>query len=223
MRRRLPWGLYVTLVVSGIIHALVVAAVVFKAQASPGRRVETVLTTKLVRLGKERPTEFLPRKEEPPPAAPRAAPMPNPQSEPSPKSAGERLSEMRRLSDALARAKKDSDVEGRPDGSPEGEVSRLSEALIGDKYASAIEACVQRHYDLEGLTLRQVAGRKVTMFVRVKADGSFYDVRVERGSGLAAFDRGTERALLRCGRVAPPPPEIADQVRDDGVEFEFTP
>ncbi|MBI3179928.1 MAG: hypothetical protein HYZ27_09725, partial [Deltaproteobacteria bacterium] len=199
MRRRgLPFGLYVTMFTSGVVHALVVAAVVFSAQASTGRRVETVLTTKLVRLGKERPKEFLPRTAEPPPPAPKVAPAVKSEAEPATKSASDRLAEMRRLSDALTRVKKgkESEVEGRPDGTPDGEASRLSEALMGNKYGTEIYRCVKGHYDLEGLTPQQVAGRSVGLFVRVKPDGSFFDVRVGRPSGLPAFDRGAQRAVL---------------------------
>jgi TonB family protein len=200
--------------------------------AGPGHSsglAETVITTKLVRLGKERPQDLLPRKQRMAPPAKKAVSL-DPASrraEPAPKSvsAKERINEMSKLSNALSRLKEmgDEDPEGQEDGSPDGEVSSLAQALIGNKYATEIYACVKKHYAIEGLPPAKVKSRMAVVFVRVKTDGTFFDFKIEKSSGLKAFDRAVERSIRRCGKVSPPPVEILKQVREDGIEFEFRP
>ena len=95
-----------------------------------------------MRLGEKRPEHLLPRKDEgapPPPAkpapvaAPAAAAAP---AQPSPKlpSAKERIAELSKVSDALARLKKKVAPAGDPEGSPDGEVSDISRAILGNKF-----------------------------------------------------------------------------------------
>lgn len=229
----LPRGLRLTIIGSAILHVGVVVGLVVGTSGSSRAKhpVETVITTKLVRLGKERPKELLPRKVAPPPAPAKAAPSvapSDPKATPAPKpakSADDRLREMRNLTSALNRLKNASqeDPEGHPDGSPDGEVSRLTEALIGNKYATEIYACVKKYYSIEGVAPEKVKNRRASVFVRVNGDGAFFDLNIEKGSGLRAFDSAVERAVKRCAKVSPPPKEIARQVREDGIEFDFQP
>ena len=227
LNQSLPRGIRFTLIGSGVVHAGVVVALIAGTAGSSRSqsRVETVITTKLVRLGKERPKELLPRKHRPPPPPPpRAAVSDAKAAAPGPKkSARDRISEMSSLSNALSRAKKTSDEEpeGHPDGSPDGE-STLQQALIGNRYQNEIGLCAHKYFTVEGVSPDKIRNRKATIYVRIKADGSFFDFKVEKGSGLKAFDRAAERAVKRCGKVSKPPKEIFKQVHDEGVEIEFT-
>ena len=54
-------------------------------------------------------------------------------------------------------------------------------------------------------------------------DVRFIDHKIERSSGLAAFDQAVERAIKLCGRVGPPHDAIRDAMREDGIEIEFQP
>ncbi len=219
------------MIASVVLHLGIVVGLATASSASPRRGpVETVITTKLVRLGTERPKDLLPRKATPPPPA-KAVPVPVArEAEPAAKSvpaptAQDRLNEMSRLSSAMQRLKQadGEEAEGHPDGSPEGEVTNLAQALVGNRYATEIYSCVKKHYSIEGIPPERVRERQARVFVRVNADGSFFDFRLERSSGLAAFDRAVEKAIRLCGRVSAPPGEIAAQVRADGIEFDFVP
>jgi TonB family protein len=212
---------------SGVVHAALVVGLVAVTTGTSHRRVytDTAITAKLVRLGKERPKELLPRKEAPPPAA-KAVNL-NSGTNPSAATptASERLKELSRLSGALDRIKGESEEEpeGMADGSPDGEVSNLAQALVGNRYVTEIYNCVKKHYVVEGVPASRLANREATVFVRVNNEGTLFDYRIEKSGGLPAMDRAVEYAIKRCGRVSPPPREMAQQVREDGIEFVFVP
>ena len=69
-----PRGLRRMVIGSLVAHVGIVFAVLLFVELGDRFRppAQTVLTTKLVRLGEERPKEFLPRKEAPPPSRSRA-------------------------------------------------------------------------------------------------------------------------------------------------------
>ena len=210
------------------------------------RAPQRVLTTKLVRLGTPRPEALLPRQEPdlPPPTTPpppSATPPPPPATAPTPAppqaalkpalslrpeavaapSARARAAAMGKVSSALDRLRQK--VEGTADGARDGEVSRAELQLMGDRYATEVERCIQRNYVIEGTDPSRVAALQATVVIRIQPNGAFAGVRVESGSGVPAFDRAVERAVHRCGRVSPPPPELRRQVRQDGLEIVFHP
>lgn len=231
----LPAALRWILVGSGVVHFLFVVAVAVSAAASNHsiRPPQTAITAKLVRLGKKRDKELLPRKiapKPPPPkkAAPVLAPQPSAPAAPTPtpKSATDRLKEIGSVTDALNRMKKtakEDEPEGDPEGTADGDASSLTQALIGNRYMTEVYRCVKSHYAIEGIPPRKIVGRKALVLTRINEKGKLFDFRIEKSSGLRAFDRAVERAVKRCGRVSPPPKEILRQVRDDGIEFEFRP
>ena len=224
-----PRGLRRSLVFSVVLHVGVAVGLVVATTGSfrARQRTETVMTAKLVRLGRERPKEFLPRKEEPLPSAPKPAPVEaSPQSKAGKPVAGkDPTAEKRSFSDALSRLKKSSAEapEGHADGVVDGEVSSLAESLIGNRYVTEIYKCVKDRYAIEGIPPERIRGKSATVFLRVLADGTFFDVKVEKLAGVAAFDRAVDKAIRRCGKVSPPPKEILDRIRTDGIEFEFKP
>jgi len=224
----LPSGLRWSIILSIFVHVGAGAAFIIATTGSAHSRhkTETVITTKLVKLGQERPKELLPRKSEP--VSSGGKPIPAAADKPSaakPLTGKDPTSEKRSLSDALNRLKKSSgdEPEGRADGVADGEVTSLAEALAGNRYATEIYKCVKANWTVEGISPEKTRGRTATLFTRVQADGTLFDMKVDHGSGLAAFDRGAEKALRRCGKASAPPKEILDRVRDDGIEFEFKP
>ena len=225
----LPKGLRRSLVLSIGVHVAVVVGLVVATTgtARSRRKSETVITAKLVRLGVERPKEFLPRKDEPLPGAPKpvAVPMTDKPSNTKVLSGKDPTAEKHSLSDALSRLKKSSQdaPEGVADGSPDGEVSSAAQALAGSLYLGEVRRCVKAYYDIEGVSQDRAKNRTALVFVRIQADGTLFDKKVERGSGLPAMDRAVDKALKRCPKVSPPPKELLEQVRDGGIEFEFQP
>jgi TonB family protein len=231
MRRELPKALKRAIAGSVVAHVVIIAAVVVLSTSTRAQKPRlNVLETQLVRLGKERPKELLPRKEEPPPPPPPTpveapAPVKPAEAPPQPKvkteelpSAKDRLKQMNKVSDALSRLKEQAEPEGQEDGSPHGTVAK---ALVANKFASEIYACMKANYSLEGLSPAQVAGRKATVVVRIDAKGRIIDVDIEESSKLDRFDQNVMRAAKRCGQVSPPPDELREDARD-GIGIIFT-
>lgn len=232
MKSSLPRGLVRAIAGSVVAHVVfVVAFIALSAWNSRARpRPQHVITTELVRLGKERPKELLPRKPVEPPkaAAPSPAPALQPKPEPAPTkkdeplpSAKERLSALRNnVSSALERLKTDEEPEGREDGSEHG--TSLNAALVTNKFVAELYGCMKANYSLEGLTPEQVRGRAAIVVVRLAADGRVTGVEIEKGSGLDRFDDNVRRSALRCGKVSPPPAEVMAQLREyDGIAVRF--
>ena len=238
----LPAGLHSMMLGSVALHALVLGlfmvASTFNARfAAPP---QAVMVTKLVRLGEVRPKDLLPRMDEPapPPPSPVVAPAPAPvpvapatpsptamaplpvpkAAEKRPVSARDRINAMSRVSKALDHLKQK--VEGTSDGSVEGEVSEAALAMIGNRYGTEVEHCLRRNYAFEGIDPAKVAGLKAVIIVLIQADGKITGHRIEQSSGSSIVDQAVERAVVRCGKVSPPPPEIRDLVRA-GIEVEF--
>ena len=225
----MPRGLKGSIILSVLVHVSVVVGLVVATTgtARSKRSTETVITAKLVRLGVERPKEFLPRKVEPLPGAAKPTPVPASDKSSNVKSATGKdpSAEKHSLSDALSRLKKSSgdEPEGMADGVADGEVTTMAQALAGNRYLTEIYKCVKANWAIEGISPDKIKGKSATVVIRVQSDGTFYDIKPEQGSGLAAFDRAVEKAIKRCGKVSPPPREILDRVKGDGIEFEFKP
>ncbi len=223
-------GLRRAIVTSIALHFIVLAGFVVArdSQARP-KRTHKVIVTKLVKLGKKRPKELLPRKTQPKPAAPKSVLPKVPktsQPEQKKKPAPDKPTSKRVLS-ALERLKQNNivedDSEGDPDGVVEGTETDLSQAIVGNRFATEIYRCLKSKYELAGLKPSQVAGKSVSVVLWIAADGSFKDHRIEEGSGLERFDDAVEQAILRCGKVEPPPKSIQRMVLEDGIEVQFQP
>ncbi|MEZ4270714.1 MAG: TonB family protein [Myxococcota bacterium] len=234
----IPQGLRRLFVVSAVLHLLIGLLLFFGgdilSHASPERPLN-VMTTKLVKLGKKRDENMLPRIEEaPPPPPPKVAPTPMtaPTAKvPAPKqpppstetSANNRLKQLSTLSNALKRARQTAESEGDPEGDPDGEVSQAHLAMIGNKYTTEIYKCAKRNWRIEGLSQARVKKLQTVLTMRVQADGRFTDIRVSESSGNAIFDAAAERALQRCGKVSPPPEVLRERVGTDGIVLGISP
>lgn len=224
-----PKGLRRILVGSAVVHGLVVVGLFVSgvAQSKPTIPPKNFIATKLVRLGKPREEKLLPRKPKPPPQTKKAAVAPQAKPRTPAKRTHTGPSEEQRnkarLSDLLNRLKSDDEPEGRQDGSRDGEVSDLTRAIIGNKFATEVERCLRSNYAIEGIDPARVIGRTATVLVKVGPDGKFIDWAIEQASGLKAFDRAVRRAVRQCGKVSPPPDPIREQVKEDGIELVFKP
>ncbi|MBC7794815.1 MAG: TonB C-terminal domain-containing protein, partial [Clostridia bacterium] len=226
-------GLGRVIVGSIVLHAgIIIGLVLLVGFHASARKPQKVIVTELVRLGKERPKDLLPRKEEPPPEPTHADPPPQsdqvhpaPQEKPPPPkdsapSAKDRLSQLSKVNNALNRLKTEEEPEGKEDGSKYGTVAK---ALEGNKVASEVVACMKAHWTLPGQTLAQVAGKSADIAVNVERDGRLSTFEIMKSSGDQRFDAAVRNAAMACGRVSPPSAEIAEQMRKDGFEVHFTP
>ncbi len=248
---KLPKGLKQLLLGSLGIHVLIVIVSVASLGFTTNDKPKNVVVTKLVRLGKKRPDDMLPRllKEKPPAPAKKApAPKkPEPKAKPAEKvipikkpeaskpkktppppteSALDRARKASTVSSALDRlrsAKGEDEPEGDPEGSKAGQVSDLNMAILGNKYMTEINNCLQSVWNVEGLSESQTAGLSANVGIWVSSRGKFVRHQIERSSGVRAFDRAVEKAVQKCGGVSPPPKAIRKMVSRDGVEIEFRP
>jgi TonB family protein len=232
-RRRKSTTMSRAIMMSVIAHvgSVIVALLTIKA-AHSRKPAQNVIVTELVRLGKERPKDLLPRKEEPPPPPEKADPPPQtaptdppPQTKPQPPkdatpSAKDRLSQMSKVQNALDRLKNQEEPEGREDGSQYGTVSK---ALAGNKAASEVHACMKAHWTIPGMSAAQVAGKSAKIAVSLQKDGRITDIEITKSSGDQRFDSAVKNAAQSCGKVSPPEPEVAEQLRRDGIELTFIP
>lgn len=246
----IPHGLKRLLIGSIMAHLVVGAACIALVGFSGDAKPKTVIVTKLVRLGKKRPDDMLPRllKEKPPapaakaPAPKKPEPAPKPvkkvipvkkpeaskptKPKPTQESALNRARKMSNVSSALDRlrsAKGEEEPEGDPQGSNRGTVSDLSLAILGNKYMTEIYDCLQSVWNVEGLYESQTAGLSAKIGIWVSSRGKFVRHQIEGSSGVASFDRAVEKAVQKCGGVSPPPKAIRKMVTRDGVEIEFRP
>lgn len=63
--------------------------------------------------------------------------------------------------------------------------------------------------------------RTVVVF-RIDEGGRVHDVRVEKSSGNPAFDDFCVKAIYRASPLTPPPSELLEEAKTDGVEVPFT-
>lgn len=219
---------------SAVVHVL---GLVFVAAAS-GRSCmgrapppQELMVTKLVRLGQPRDKKLLPRKQPPPP--PPAAQAVALSTDAAPKTraaktvrvptadAKDRASALARLSNALDRVR--TVAEGSPDGVPEGEVSDVTRAILGNKYKTEVYRCMKANFSVEGLNPARVAGKRATVQLRVKLDGTLFDTRMSQSSGLPRLDQAVLASVRRCGKISPPPVELRRIVTQTGIVIHFSP
>jgi TonB family protein len=189
-----------------------------------------VITTQLVRLGPERKKDLLPTLaaaaaktpkvgQDKLPAVPNALRGPSLTQAAASKAAdqaqravaGRTRSALDRLRQVAAGAK---------DGDAQGEADIQAE---GDRYASEISQCLKTNYVIEGTDPTLVAGRHALVILRIGGNGKIIGHRIDKGSGLPAFDAAVSRAVRRCGQVSPPPEAWRERLRQDGIEIEFSP
>jgi len=226
-----------TLIVSVGAHLALAVAIFIGAEFSSYaaiRRPRHAITTKLVRLGKKRSKELLPRIHKPPPPPKKVvnvAQTPSPIA-PAPvhDAAGalQRARDMTATSRALSRLKAfgsttDDEPEGDPDGVAEGDVSDAALAIMGNRYVTEIYRCLKKYYAIEGINPTKVMGREVEVSVRVDGTGRLLDAKLLKPSGLKAFDRGVMRSVQQCGKISPPPEALKQEVAGDGLVIVFRP
>lgn len=213
---------FLSLLAHGVIGALGWAATAHWRPASP---VQRVMVAKIVQLGPARAKELLPERA-PAAAAPVAEAPPATAAAPAPAAKTLKRAQVRappprtasRTRAALDRLKQR--AQGSPQGSVEGDAD---EAEAGDAYLATVRQCIQSHWVIEGVDAAQVAGGRVVLLLYIQADGRITRHKLLETSGKPAFDAATNRAVQRCGQVAPPPAFLQFKLRNEGVELEFEP
>ena len=198
---------------------------------------EAIVKTRLVKLGKERPPDWLPRidamKAPPPPAKKKE---PTPQKEPTPEKPQKEADKKASAQDVLDKFKEEnkdrnvSDIikkrigqeldEGQKDGDRDGDA--LTGELKKTYYATLI-AHIRRHMEVSStITDDERVRLKATIEVKVGADGEITETHISSSSGSTVFDNDVLTAAKRSSPVPAPPPPVRDIV-GHGVTINFCP
>jgi colicin import membrane protein/protein TonB len=198
------------------------------------------IVAKLVRLGEKRPEQYLPRKDEAPPApappappAP-AAPAPVPAAAPSPTATSPRTkppapapaapaapARGASLAAILSKVQRQQADEARW-GAPDGDRSGDSETAEGDQYLALVDRALRANYSAPvTIPERERLYLEATVVLWVEPDGRIIRWRQERPSGNATFDAAVERTLRGTARVPPPPESMRESLRKGGIQLVF--
>jgi len=197
------------------------------------------IVAKLVRLGEKRPEHLLPRKEEAPPSTgePEAASVPAP---PGPKPAPAPVAQPRpapprpattpprgarddAMASALSRLRREplrGSAGGDPSGDPMGD---SSDGEPGDRYLALAQRALHDTYRIPStISERDLLHLRATVILYLLPDGSVTRWSFESRSGNSAFDDALERAI-RQARLPPPPAELRERYRSQGLGVRFVP
>jgi len=206
---------------AGLIILLIIGGLV---KDSGGR--EHVKITALLKKGKPRPKDWLPRKE------PAAAPAPLKNARP-PKDAKKVDSKARPASSRVDYSKdmgsalKSLAREGGKEDEREGVENGVDEgtALIaekGNEYMTKVYSAVKGQYSVpEIITERERQFLNATVVITINARGQIKDLTFEKRSGNQVFDSAIESAIRRSAPFPPPPPELVDKYSSEGIGIDF--
>lgn len=205
------------------LHGLLVFALLGSALFAPPRLEEpATIHVKLARLGTPRDQKLLPRKTEPPAAAP-APPVEvakavavQTKTEP-PKPTAPKPPKQDHLKNTLAKLQQQVDQTGQADGFEHG----TDDQTEGELYWARVKDRILRFYVVPN-TIPESERRRLiaSLEIHIGSDGTIVDSRTEQSSGNLTFDRALESAIKRVRAFPPPPPHLLKQARE-GVTLEF--
>jgi TonB family protein len=208
-------------------HAIAVGVVFAMGYVFEGPKIDLdqkPITASLVRMGKKRPEDFLPRKESAPPPEPEKVLIPTPGMKPDPKTkpSKEKTDAAKKsLFDALDKtAKQDEELEGEADGDPNGDSAKQE----GEKYYGVIKAAVHRNYDVtNAIPEGERIQLKADIVIRLDAEGGLIDIKFASKSPNELFNEAVLRAVKKAAPFGPPPMPLRNALKKDGVQLRFTP
>ena len=238
---------------SVVLHlgAVMLFFVIADAHSKP--EPKNIIATKLVRLGKERPKDMLPRlpKQAPPPAAtakpqpkpakekpvPPTPPKPKPEPKTSKKATPKPVPQKPKaeaastskpsVSNALSRLKSLTSSKGdeEPEGVSDGSVlGEAAKRVIGNRYVGEVYTSIKAAYALEGIDPQSPALAGKTVVIAVWISRRG---KVQRTKVLQPSGvEAFDRSVektLKRVRAVPAPPKEIWELVADGIEIEFSP
>ncbi|HUU02797.1 MAG TPA: TonB family protein [Myxococcota bacterium] len=229
-------GVWLAILGSALFHVGLVAMLVIGGliRESAANTRDSARITALLRLGKPRPKDWLPRKlPAPATAAPREQ-RPSRDKNATHDKKTARAAEKKKHQDysrsmnsALASltrkegGKPDDEIEGSPEGVADGD------ALIakkGSEYMTKVYKAVKAQYSVpEVIGQRERMFLRATVVITVDAAGRLKDFSFEKHSDNSLFDSAIEAAVRRAAPFPAPPAELAGKYADEGIGLEFSP
>lgn len=222
------------LIASFALHSCIFAVVVYAQKVRPHPTVIDAIPVELVRLGKPRDPDLLPRKVRhaaPPPVddavnldtenkAKPTKTTPTKSKPPEMSDAARRLLEGANddaLDDALAKIE---EAEGSPEGVPEGTTTDPARAARG--YEALASASIKRAYQLPDLLKAQQQFLVADILIHIEADGRITNYEIIKRHPNDLFMSALEN-LLKSHQLPAPPKELVDKYRSEGILLKFKP
>lgn len=211
-------GLHGALLLLGAVLSWVLATPRIDLEQKP-------IVASLVRQGKKRDEQLLPRKEEAP--APEAAkvPIPTPDTRPEPPAkptakSDKQPDKRKSLFDALNKAAKPDELEGEENGDPHGDSAKQE----GERYYGVISSAVRRFYDVSS-TIPEAERIRLAadVVIRLDAQGGLVDVKFAKPSDNDVFNGAVLAAVKKAAPFGPPPPALRKMLQQSGVQLRFKP
>jgi len=228
------YGVWFFILGSAVFHAGLVLLLVIGGwmRDSSAQTNDRARITALLRKGKERPKEWLPRKLPAPKAALPKEMRADPKAKPDPKSKAVAAKKKSRPTDyskdmsaALASlteeggGKTDEEPEGSPDGVDDGDALI---AQMGDEYMTKIYKAIKVQYSIpEVIPARERMFLSAKVAITIDARGNIKDLTFEKRSGNSFFDSAIEGAVRRAAPFPAPPSELSDSYASEGFALNF--
>jgi outer membrane biosynthesis protein TonB len=227
-------GFTAIIVFSLIVHAGALGGAVY-AQHLKGRPkvVMNSIPVQLVKLGKPRDPNLLPQITRPPPPPPDEGialdtandAKPNEKTKDRPKPKEPEMSDAaKRLLESAAKEQdrgRITEDEGAEDGSIYGTTTDTTNAASG--YLAQVGAIIQQSYTLP-LTIAESERRFLSaeVVLYIERDGTVSKYEIQKIHPNEAFRRALE-LVLQTLKLPPPPPQFADDYRNQGLGVRFKP
>jgi hypothetical protein len=228
-------GLMIAIGVSIFVHGAGVAWALSSSTPAPKREVQSAIPVQLVKLGKKRDPNMLPRlAAEPPPPAPEAVKLDTgkaPAASSAPRDRSKKTDD--KLSDAARRLlERDSaldralerveEPEGDPDGDAAGTTTDNTNAARG--YEAQVARALKAKYSIpEAIPAgqRQFLRARVVLYLDASGLVSRFEFLEQHPNRL--FMGALETMLMSSLRLPPPPASEAARYASDGLEVAFSP
>lgn len=110
-----------------------------------------------------------------------------------------------------------------PDGATSGPVGQALDASNPEIRAwwTSVEPVILDKWVIVEADRRAHAGKKVVVWMRIMPDGTLKNAKVQKKSGVHAIDRAALMAVLKTGRVTPPPASLQRDFQEAGFTMGF--
>jgi TonB family protein len=126
--------------------------------------------------------------------------------------------EEKQVADAESSAKEGANNDSQTGRSGSGAASGIVTSLFIERIRSEIHDkwTLPQSFSLD-------EGLRTVLVFKIDERGKVYDVKVEKSSGNTAFDDFCVKAVYKAAPLTPPPPELLEVAKTEGVEVTFEP
>jgi protein TonB len=217
---------WISILGSAAAHAGLIVLLIIGGLVKDSGEREHVKITALLKKGKERPKDWLPRKEAAAAPAPPKNVRPSKEAKKTDSKASKtssRVDYSKDMGSALASLVKEGAKEDEGEGSPNGvDEGTALIAQKGNEYMTKVYSAVKGQYSVpEIITERERQFLNAVVIITINARGQIKNLTFEKRSGNQVYDSAIEAAIRRAAPFPPPPPELVDKYSSEGIGIDF--